>query len=323
MLAFSNSLWMLFLSRVVDGLFGGNFPIAKAVIGDIVPPRERGKQMANVGMAYVLSALLGPGLGGLLSEWGIQGPALAAATLSFLTMIITYFYLDETLPRSLLQQKKSIPDHAKAKLYPELVDASKISHTREDPLYTENSIRTILNHNQQARRLLLIWGIHTLGFTIYVSSISIFGNYRLNLSTREIGLMLSLSGVIRVIYRIFLFNPMLNKLGDQRSISLGLALFILTFLVLSFVDSRWLFIVCLVLMSIAASCTRGPLNGRISSSVGPEDQGKINGLSSSLDSFSQILGPLIGGFILGYFPPFYFGLLLTGLAVLAFIFRKV
>ena len=50
-LAFSTDLRMLFVSRIVDGIFGGNYPIAKAVIGDVVPPKARSREMANIGMA--------------------------------------------------------------------------------------------------------------------------------------------------------------------------------------------------------------------------------------------------------------------------------
>ncbi|KKM90256.1 hypothetical protein LCGC14_1240390, partial [marine sediment metagenome] len=58
-LAFSGSIWMVIVSRIVDGIFGGNFPIAKAIIGDEVPPKDRGIQMANIGVAFVLGALIG------------------------------------------------------------------------------------------------------------------------------------------------------------------------------------------------------------------------------------------------------------------------
>lgn len=63
MLAFSDSLLLIFLSRIIDGVFGGNFPICKAIISDVVPPKNRGVQMANIGVAHVLSSLIGPGLG--------------------------------------------------------------------------------------------------------------------------------------------------------------------------------------------------------------------------------------------------------------------
>ena len=73
--AFSNTLWMLFLARMIDGIFGGNFPIAKAIISDKVPPKDRGIQMANVGIAHVLASLIGPAIGGVLFTWfGLLGP---------------------------------------------------------------------------------------------------------------------------------------------------------------------------------------------------------------------------------------------------------
>ena len=66
-LAFANSIEILFLSRMVDGIFGGNFPMVKAIISDRVPPKDRGIQMTNIGVVHVLAGLLGPGIGGILS----------------------------------------------------------------------------------------------------------------------------------------------------------------------------------------------------------------------------------------------------------------
>ena len=100
LLAFSDSIWLLIISRVIDGIFGGNFPIAKAVIGDEVPPKDRGIQMANIGVAHVLASLIGPGIGGtLFSIGGLLLPGLFAAGLSLFTMIITIFILNETWPK--------------------------------------------------------------------------------------------------------------------------------------------------------------------------------------------------------------------------------
>jgi MFS family permease len=101
MLAFSTTLEMLFISRMVDGIFGGNFPIAKAIVSDDVPPHDRGIQMANIGIAHVLASLAGPGLGGLLFTigGGIFLPGLFAAGLSVLTMVLTIIFLNETWPK--------------------------------------------------------------------------------------------------------------------------------------------------------------------------------------------------------------------------------
>ena len=164
-----------------------------------------------------------------------------------------------------------------------------------------------------------MWSIHTLSFIIYVTTISLFAFLKLGLNAREIGVILSISGVVRLLVRFLIFPPLINKIGDQKILLVGLGSFVLTFTVLSFVETPWQFGLVLILMSFAASCTRGPLNGMISSSVGARDQGKISGLSSSLDSLAQVLGPLIGGLILGNMDTIWFGLLLSILSALAFI----
>jgi DHA1 family tetracycline resistance protein-like MFS transporter len=60
---------MLFIARIVDGIFGGQFPISKAVIGDVVPPQERPKQMTNIGVTFTLAFLIGPAVGILIAIW--------------------------------------------------------------------------------------------------------------------------------------------------------------------------------------------------------------------------------------------------------------
>jgi len=107
MLAFSDSLELLFLARIVDGIFGGNFPMVKAIISDKVPPKDRGVQMTNVGVVFVLAGLVGPGLGGILSVMRILGPqypvataGLGASLLSLSTIFITLFFIKESWPKS-------------------------------------------------------------------------------------------------------------------------------------------------------------------------------------------------------------------------------
>ena len=86
-LAISQNIYWVYVSRIVDGIFGGNFPIAKAIIGDVVDPIDRSREMTNVGTAHNLANLIGPAIGGILSKsTGLVGPGLIAAFLSFSTV---------------------------------------------------------------------------------------------------------------------------------------------------------------------------------------------------------------------------------------------
>ena len=106
MLALSSSVEMLFLSRMVDGIFGGNWPMVKAIISDEVPPKDRGLQMTNVGVVHVLAGLVGPGLGGILSiirllgpEYPIAAAGFVAAGLSLTSLLITIIFVKESWPK--------------------------------------------------------------------------------------------------------------------------------------------------------------------------------------------------------------------------------
>jgi len=299
MLAFSNSIWMVVLSRIVDGVFGGNFPIAKAIIGDEVPPKDRSFQMANIGVAHVLASLIGPGMGGIL--FGIGGillPGLFAAGLSLFTMIITIFILEETWPKSKRE------------------DHHEILH---------KTIIIKIRKNKDALFYLTLFGFHTVSFTIAMASLSFFAEIVFGLNSTEIGILLMISGVFRASVRFTLFKPTIIKLGVNNAIIFGLGIFLGAFLIVGFSINVIMFLILILFISFAASLTRGPLNSKISQSVTPREQGKINGISSGLDSFGQIIGPLIATFMLGFFPAFFLSFVLGSIALVPFLisFKKI
>ncbi|MFX1237539.1 MAG: MFS transporter [Promethearchaeota archaeon] len=302
MLAFSSSLEMLIISRIIDGLFGGNFPVAKAIIGDVVPHRDRGIQMANVGTAHVLSSLFGPALGGILSEisinMGLGGlflPGMFAAGLTIITMVLTLIILKETWPKS-----KRLEHHGEKK-----------------------NLKLKIRKNKKALFYLAVWGFHTSVFMISIASISWFGNYVFRLTRAEVGLLMTFSGILRALVRFTVFKPTVSKLGENLSIKVGLGLFVLSFIMIGLAYELVIFIIAIMILSFAASLTRGLLNSKISRSVSPKEQGKINGLSSGLESTAQIIGPIVGPTLLGLYAIdvidlYFIGLFMAVLGIIPF-----
>ncbi|MFX1451938.1 MAG: MFS transporter [Promethearchaeota archaeon] len=305
MLAFSTSYEMVLISRIIDGVFGGNFPIAKAVIGDVVPPKRRAPQMANVGVAHVLSSLFGPAMGGFLfTKWGIIAPGLFSAFLSLITIIVTFLYLEESAPvkRQYQSKKENIVQNIPYK------PTSIESEPKNQSIWK----------NGLAIFLLIQWAFHTISFMVYISNISLYAAIKLNMQPDEIGLYMSLSAIARLIIRFYVFEPTLKKLGDKRTSQIGLICFVIAFSALAFVQDFIQFLLVLMLVSYAASCTRGVLISFQSRSVSPKEQGKMGGLNTSLDNLAQMIGPLLGSFILGTFGSTWFALLATLLAITAF-----
>lgn len=300
MLAFSRSMTMLFLSRIVDGIFGGIYPVARAVVGDVTPPKSRSEQMSNIGVAHVLSSLLGPGLGGLLSRWGIMAPGLFSAALSLVTFFLVLAFVRESNP----------PER-------------RAQHLAANGGVRPNA-RSVWG-NPAARALLIQWAFHTMSFSVYVSCVSLFADLKLGLNAEQTGAVLTVAGVARVFVRFVIFVPLLRWLGDRRTSFMGLAIFVVAYVLLGFVGATWQFVAVLCVVSFAAACTRGVLTGFLSRAVKPSEQGRAMGLSASLDSLAQISGPLIGGYVLGAFPVWTYGSIaaLFALGAFALAFRRI
>ncbi len=288
-LAFSNSLELLFISRIVDGIFGGNFTLVKSIISDEVPPQDRGLQMTNVGVVVILAGLIGPGVGGLLSVYGIMGPGLAAAGMSTITLIITIFYLKESWPKSKRLKKLDI-----------------------------NKVKIKLRKNKTAMYMLTLWGFHTLTFMMFLITIALIMVMVLNLNAFEIGILLTIAGIFRAIIRFTLFKRLLKFLGEKNMLKLGLAFFVLTFIFIGFVENVVGFVILILFFSFGASCARGPLISKVTLSVTPREMGKINGVTSALDSLAAIVGPLIAGFLIGLYGPWWLALFMAIVAVVTF-----
>jgi DHA1 family tetracycline resistance protein-like MFS transporter len=297
MLAFSSSLELLFLARMVDGIFGGNYPIVKAIISDTVPPKDRGPQMTNVGVAHVLAGLVGPGLGGILSFIQILGPkypvataGLVAAALSFTTIGITLFFIKESWPK-------------------------------EKRLKTEKEIKVKIKirENKDASYLLTQYAFHTFAFIMYVATLTIFLWIVLGLNALEIGIVLTISGLFRVIIRFSIFKLTLRLLGENKTTKLGLFIIVITFFLVGFVRNIWDVILLMLLVSYGVSCSRGLLISKITQSVRPNEMGKINGYITTLDSLAQIIGPIIGTLILTLYAPAWLGITMSLIALGAFI----
>lgn len=298
LMAFSTSLELLIISRIIDGVFGGNFPIAKAIISDSVPPKDRALQMTNIGVCHVLASLMGPALGGILYNFnGLKmfPPGLISTILSIFTMIITIWLLKETWTK----ERREINSRHKIKLK--------------------------LTKNKTAMYLLTQWGFHTISFMIYITTIALFANVVLGLNAFETGILLSVSGIFRAILRFTTFKPLLKYLGENKTLTLGLGIFVVVFFLIGFVQNQIQFLIILLFVSFAASCTRGVLISKVTRSVSPREQGKINGYMTSLDSLAQIIGPLFGGFILTVLPAYWLGIFTCLISLVAFlmIFKKL
>lgn len=281
LLGLANSLPILFLSRIIDGISGGNLTIAQAYITDVTEPKERSGALAVIGIAFGLGFLLGPFIGGTLAKhYGYAVPAFVSAALSFSSILLTTFYLKEHQHRPSTDAKRGLSYYKR--IFEYIGDA-------------------------RMRKFYLIFFFFALPFALYVSMFSLYAKMELHFDEEQVGWFLAYVGLLGIVYQGAVVRRLVKSIGDLRTSRLGLIGLGVGMILLVFAkDWRLLAAVALV-FSFGASVTRPTLSSIISQVAPPERKGGALGVATSLDSLSRSIAPVLGGWIIGGLHPNYIG----------------
>lgn len=274
-LGFANSLPLIYLSRIVDGLLGSNATIAQAYLADISTKKDRSKVFGISGMAFGVGFLIGPAVGGWLSQFSFSLPAFISAGISLATILTTYFFLPETIKKS---------RHQKISL--------KIVDLKNFEKYFQNS---------QTNTRLWQFFFYILAQVTWSSNFALYAQRQLNISPQQIGFFLAYIGLVSIILRGGLLGRLIDWLGEKRlEVAGGIFMFV-AFLGVIFVRQVALFALVGTFLAIGNGLLRPILTGTVSKSVSGKEQGTLMGVLNALNSIAQIVGPMIGGTILHYF----------------------
>ncbi len=277
MLGMARSLGMIFASRVVDGLFGGNISLAQAYISDVTDGKERTKGFGLIGAAFGLGFIFGPALGGTLAFGeNYARPTLLAAALSFLNLIGVLIWLPESLPREERERRAREPRAAFS--LQALWDALRLPCV--GPL-----LQTQL--------------FFSLAFTIFETVFALFAQVRLKLDARITSYVLTYVGVLVVLVQGVGIRLLVRRFSDKQLVFGGSALLALSLVGWALVPSLPWLLVVLAPLALASGTLRVAVNSALTRSVWPEEVGGALGLSAALGSLSRIISPTVGGFLLG------------------------
>ncbi len=296
LLGFANSLWMIFLSRAVDGLLGGDTALARAYITDITEPQDRAKSLGLIGAAFGLGFIIGPVMGGLLSQFGLNVPALISAGISILSLLAIIIWLPESLPPSEREARRKNP------------------HTAFN----------LFNLFDELRRpcvgpLLIIRLFYSFAFTLFQSNFSLYAKEVLNLEVQSTGLVLTYVGLLSVIVQGFAIGKLTKQFKERQLVVTSILLLAVSLLVWGFTKDIWLLLIILAPIALGAGILNTLLTSQITKAVYKEDVGGTLGLANSMQTMAQILTPGIGGIILSSLGPWGLGASSSLFMVFAFI----
>jgi MFS transporter, DHA1 family, tetracycline resistance protein len=267
------ALWVLFLSRLIDGISAGNMSTCSAYIADVSKPEERAKNFALVGVAWGVGLVVGPAIGAALGQFSLEAPAFLSAGLSVLTVVLAFFLLPESLP-------------------PERREAAPI---RLDDLNPFASI-SAMARKAGLGRLLLALSLFTFTFNGINSTQSLFMIDKFAAQPWQVGLLLAILG-ITVAAMAAIVRPLVKRFGEQPIAITGLLGQALGNLLIFFAPALWL-LYPLNVMTSALSGFIFPTLGTLSTNRVPEREiGLLMGVTTALGSLTTILGPLWAGVV--------------------------
>ena len=305
------SVAWLFLGRVIAGIMGASITTANAYIADVSTPETRARNYGFVGAAFGLGFIFGPALGGLLGGISLRLPFFVSAGLALVNWLYGFFVLPESLA----------PEHRSTVSWRRMHPLASLRRLGAYPLVAGLAVAFLFAAMAQ-RGLENVWVLHT-GF-----------RYGWDIQTN--GLTLGLVGAMAVLVQGLLIRPIVARIGERRTITLGLAVSTLAFLGYGLASQGWMVPVIIVFGALAGVALPG-IQGLVAGTVLPSEQGKIQGGFTSLISLTAIISPLI--FTTGLFSfftsanapiilpgaPFFLGslLFLVSLILLVRLFRRL
>ena len=295
-------LGLLFLSRMIDGLTGGNISVAQAYIADITDESNRARGMGLIGAAFGLGFILGPALGGGLSRWGYAVPAFAAAAISFVNMIAVYFKLPESLSP---EQRAAATKKARG-----FFSIRALRHALGRP-----GVGPLLN----------IRFVYGLAFSTFETMFALHAQYQLGLSAEITGYTMAYIGVLIVIVQGFAIGRLTARFNETRLVFTAAIMMAASLAAWAFVPGLILLLIVLIPIALAAGILNTLLNSLLSKSVPAVEVGGTMGLSATLESLTRVIAPTLGGILLGYLSTWAPGLFaaLLMLWVIGFIWRRL
>jgi MFS transporter, DHA1 family, tetracycline resistance protein len=264
MLALAQSIVMLFLARIVDGLSGGNISTARAYVADVTEPKDRARAYGLIGAAFGLGFIMGPALSGVLAKVSITAPIWAAAALTLVASAMAWFWLPETVHRT--QAGTGNP----FAYLPSLLERPAI------------------------RRVMVIDFLYWLAFSIFQTTFALFAARRFDFDASRTGYFFAGFGVLGVIIQGGFIRPIVKRTGDKRVFVAGIVFSVVGLVAAAMAHSVTMFALTLVPLAFGMGFGHPTVTSMVSRAGKGDEQGRVQGAASAVESLGRTLGPVWG-----------------------------
>jgi multidrug resistance protein len=271
--AYASTLWLLLLSRVVQGLGGGTIGVVQAYVADASDPKDRAKSLGWLSAATSFGAVVGPAIGSALIHWGRHAPGIASAIFCVLISIFAGIYLRESRKESLGSGEHGI-----------------LAETGRGAVWS-----VISRPREPAQRLIWIYAIAIGAFYGTAPTLPLILAHRLPITEANVGFFVMYLGGMGVFVRAGLLGRMIEWLGEARLTRLGLVLLAAGLALIAAVHSYGTLLVALTLMPLGTAFVFPCVTAMLSRVVPARNRGLYMGVQHTFGGVSRVLFPLAAG----------------------------
>lgn len=284
LLARANALWMIYVSRVIDGSTAGNLALAQAYISDNTKAEDRAKSFALIGIAFGVGFFIGPSVTGLLVVYGLSAPVYLAAALSMTSILCTTFLLPGGPPPAAAGGSHAGPGGRRPSPFALATYATYFS-------------RPVL------RGLFVQFFCFSFAFATFTSGFALFSERRFTwgghpFGPREIGFLFAYSGFLGIIVQGGLIGRLVKRFGERALVATGFACMAVGYATLGESGAVASLLVASTFASFGNAVLRPTLSSLVTQAAGRGEQGVVIGLTQSLMSVAQITAPPLAGVLI-------------------------
>ena len=264
MLALAHSIAMLFAARIVDGLSGGNISTARAYVADVTEPKDRARAYGLIGAAFGLGFILGPALSGVLARVSYTAPIWAAAALTLVATVMAWLWLPETVHRTRAGVGNPF---------------SYLPALMERPL---------------VRQVLAIDFVYWVAFATFQTTFALFAGRRFGFDAARTGYFFAAFGILGAVIQGGFIRPIVARLGDKPTFRLGLVFGAVGLVASALAPTVTVFALALVPLAFGIGFGHPTIASLVSRVARGDEQGRVQGAASAVESLGRTLGPVWG-----------------------------
>lgn len=253
-----------------------------AFVADITTFEERGRGMGLLGASMSLGFMIGPGIGGFLSKFGLQFPFFFAAGAALSAAVLSLYILPNPAPSASLENGPRRSEN----LFQQLIRSTKT------PYFV----------------VLLVMFVFSFGLANFQSTISLYVGIKYDYTPLMIAVIITVGGFVGVIIQTFVINRLFKRFGEMRVILINLVIAAVAMLSITFVNVFWSILLVATIFSTATALLRPAVNTLVSKLAG-EEQGYAAGMMNAYMSLGNMVGPALAGFVFDWrmTAPYYLG----------------